>query len=201
MQAWFRSIGRTAAPVFCGLVILLAAGCEEPTIKKYSAPAEKSDVSSSRLADYKLPEGWTRLPKAVEFSVATFQVADGNILVTLSRFPGDAGGLPANIARWRGKLGLKDEPGPNKNGVQELKADGQPVSYVDLTGALQSDDVKNGLRKDSPSRILGAIVRPANSSVTWVLKMQGTPEAVGRHKAEFEAFVQSMKFGMGAYDG
>jgi hypothetical protein len=190
-----RRIRRAITVVLYAVMLLTTAGCEDPPeIKKYSAKLDKSEESRSRLASYTLPAGWKRSAEPKQMVTAGFQIADaGNVFVTLSRFPGDVGGLVANVNRWRKKVGLQEStPEQIKKDVVELKADGETVSYVDVSGK----DPEN-----VPLRILGALVRPARSPVIWVFTMQGNPEAVGRHKTEFEAFVESVKFGMGANDG
>src|SRR5262249_12854664 len=103
--SWLR---RASAALLCGLTALGIVGCEEsPEIKKYSAPLEKSEPSKSRLASYSKPAGWKRLVEAKKLVTAAFQMADGgDASVTITRFPGDVGGLTANVDRWRAKVGL-----------------------------------------------------------------------------------------------
>ena len=61
-------------------------GCDQPEIKKYSAPREKASPDFTRLASYELPKGWVRQAQPKELSVATFQIGEGDkaIVVTLS---------------------------------------------------------------------------------------------------------------------
>src|SRR5262245_10065121 len=94
----------------CSLVLLGFVGCEKPEIKQYDAARDKQTPDYTRLSDYTLPKGWTRLAQPKDFSVATFQVSrDGKTaLITVSRLPGSGGGLVPNIARWRGKAGMPE---------------------------------------------------------------------------------------------
>jgi hypothetical protein len=177
-----------AAFVLTGLV-----GCDRPEVKQYSAPRDRTAPDNTRLESYRLPDGWTRLTKSVELSVASFQVGNGDkpIIVTVSRFPGKAGGLDANITRWRGKVGLEplDENQAAKD-ILWLKVDGEKTPYVDLANPKKAD----------ADRILGVVAE--RGPVTWFFKMQGAPDKVGQQKAAFEAFVESIKFGgTGANDG
>ena len=140
----------------------------------------------TRLESYALPDGWSRMAKPVELSVASFQVGSGDkpIVVTVSRFPGKAGGLAANITRWRGKVGLPqiDEDQLSKE-MLWLKVEGEKTPYVDIANPQKAD----------ADRILGVVAE--RGPVTWFFKMQGTPAQVDIHKADFEKFVESVKFG------
>jgi hypothetical protein len=189
-----RSSLRSLAVSLAALLGLSTLGCEQTEIKKYTAEKEKTALETSRLAGYDVPKGWQRQEKAKELSVITFTVGEPaeNVYLTVSRFPGAAGGVFANVTRWRKKVGLSDATKEEiEKDVKKLTADGETVQTVDLAKEASG----NG------PRILGAICLPKHSSVTWIFMMHGPAEAVGKHKAEFEAFVQSVKFGMGAYDG
>ncbi len=171
-------------------------GCDQPEIKKYTAPREKAAPDFTRLASYDVPKGWVRQAQPKEFSVATFQVGEGEgekpVVITMSRLPGKAGGLTANIDRWRGKVGL--EPLKNEQELEKsllwLQVDGEKTPYVDLANPAKSD----------ANRILGVVAQ--RGPMTWFFMMQGPPDLVGQRKSEFVSFVESVKFGgTGANDG
>jgi hypothetical protein len=175
-------------------IVLSSLGCEKPQIKRYTAAVEKPPLETSRLAGYETPKGWVRQERPKELSVITFKVGDDAeaVYLTVSRFPGTVGGLYMNVNRWRGKVGLGEAKAEEiDKDVKKLAADGETVHYVDVA----KESAGTG------PRILGALTLPKHSSVSWVFMMTGPADAVERHKAEFEAFVQSVKFGMGAYDG
>jgi hypothetical protein len=177
-----------------GLPLALAlAGCEPPEVKKYNAPSDSPARDFTRLESYRLPDGWVRQEKAKDFSVATFQIGEGDkaVLATVSRLPGRSGGLEANIERWRGKVGLEPlKQDEMQKSLLWLTVDGEKTPYVDLANPAKS----------GTDRILGVVAE--RGPMTWFFKMQGPPEQVGQHKAAFEAFVESVKFGgTGASDG
>jgi hypothetical protein len=184
---------RSILAAFSGLAFVVSLGCDGPEIKKYSAPREKAELDFTRLDSYRLPDDWTRQANPVELSVATFHAGSGDkpVVVTISRFPGKAGGLAANITRWRGKVGLPavDDDQMVKE-LQWLKVDGEKAPYVDLANPNKTD----------VDRILGVVAE--RGPVTWFFKMQGPPNQVAQQKAAFEAFIESVKFGgTGANDG
>ena len=77
--------------------------------------------------------------------------------------------------------------GLEQNVIHEIPVDGKPGHYVDLTGASR--------------RILAVIV--PRGETTWFVKMDGSVDLVGKQKANFEAFVRSLRFdgGPGGKDG
>jgi len=168
-------------------------GCDSAEIKKYTVPREKAATDFTRLDSYRLPPGWTRLAKPVEFILASFQAGGGDkvVMITVSRLPGKVGGLSLNITRWRDKIGL---PAIGEDQMSKemlwLTVGGEKTPYVDLANPM----------KANADRILGVVAE--RGPVTWFFKMQGPPEQVGQQKAAFEAFVESVKFGgTGANDG
>jgi hypothetical protein len=155
-----------------------------------------------------VPEGWTRLPRSkvpnkdpTKEPLATFEIRSGEKVaqVTISRLPGNAGGLNFNIMRWRGQASfpkaaneaeLRKELDQIDKDISIWTVDGIKMAYVDL---LNPD------KKDA-NRILGVVAE--RGSVTWFFKMQGPPDLVEQQKTAFKTFVESIRFGgTGANDG
>ncbi len=126
------------------------------------------------------PEGWRPVAITDGMKVAAFEISEGERKadVSVMPLPGAAGGLLANVNRWRSQVGLEpaSEADP-AHGVGTIEVAGAPAAYVDLAGAEK--------------RILGAIL--VRGDTTWFFKMQGPPELVGKQKAAFEAFVRGAK--------
>jgi hypothetical protein len=139
--------------------------------------------------NYSAPAGWKKVPDA-KMSKATFEVAeDGRrAIVTITPLGGGAGGLEANVHRWREQVGLpKVSDEQARKLVTTLSAAGKEYAYVDLSGSTR--------------RLLVAIVPQGDT--TWFVKMDGPVDLLGKQKASFEAFVQSVRFdgGPGGNDG
>lgn len=165
------------------LAILLAAGtlaftaCQRAEIRVYRAPREKP-----ALADL-VPSHWQQLA-AGPMQQAKFQILRENqtVEVTLSIFPGDAGGLLANINRWRGQIGLKEaEPAEVAKLAESFEAAGPDAKIVDMTGT----DAKTS----RPVRLIGAIV--PRGERTWFYKLLGDAELAEREKPAFLKFAQT----------
>jgi hypothetical protein len=137
---------------------------------------------------YKSPPGWHELP-AKGFRVAAFLVAEGDqhADVTVIPFPGDVGGLLANVNRWRNELGLAKIDSDQLKDVSHLKVAGADSPYVDLVGP-----------EAGGRRLRTLAVSVPHAGRTWFFKMHGPADLVGKQKTAFEAFVASVQFPAGA---
>lgn len=154
------------------LVNFLAA--EKPAAPTPASPGQPK---------WTVPEGWKETA-GNQFSLAAFAVSDGkmSIKTTVSRAGGD---LLENLNRWRGQLGL--EPWSKTEMTKSAKilsVDGSDGTLVDLVGT----DSKT----KQPSCTIGVIIPRGDSA--WFFKLTGDVELAQREKANFEAFVQSVKF-------
>jgi len=180
-----------------GVMIAALAGCRSDEIRQYSVASPKAPRDVTRLGHYDLPKGWVRQTPKDKITLAAFRVGEGEQAadITITRLQGHAGGLEANVERWRVKS-LKLEPLKNPKDAKELaqavKVAGKDAHAVDLTGSEQVPAEQR--------RIVGVMVFAG--PVSWFFKMQGPVDFVGEQKKAFEAFVESIEFGAtGANDG
>src|SRR5207248_6044588 len=121
------------------------------------------------------------------FRAASFRVRDGDRTAEASAtpFPGPAGGLLANVNRWRKEVNLGDAT--EEQILKESKTvevAGESARYVDLLGP-ESDGPKR-------QRTLGVIL--PRGDTTWFFKLRGPADLVAKQQAAFEAFVRSVRF-------
>ena len=131
---------------------------------------------NQRLAD---------IVRIVELLLAKFLLAgqgDSRAEVTVSVFPGDVGGLRANVNRWRRQLGLS-EVGEAElpRLVSSLDVDGSKAMLVDMSG----QDAKTGKK----ARLIGVIL--PRGGETWFYKLMGDETVAAEQKAAFIKFVQT----------
>ena len=104
--------------------------------------------------------------------------AKGQAAVTISIFPGETGGLRANLDRWRRQIGLGPVTDAELLQVQvPLDLPDTKATVVDMTGPEQ--------------RIVVALVARGDS--TWFIKLLGEKSAVGAEKSAFLEFVKTAK--------
>jgi hypothetical protein len=102
--------------------------------------------------------------------------------LSITAFPGDTGGLLANLNRWRGQVSLPP--------LAEAQL-GASVEHLDL-GTLHADVVDfAGSANGAPTRLLGAIV-PLNGE-TWFFKLLGPDALVAQEKPAFLEFLRTVR--------
>ena len=185
------------------LTALLFGGCKDRQITAYRAPKDPAPAvmpaatpapggdmaatavpTGSDTLAWTAPAHWTAKP-AGPMRKGSFAVkgADGTEAdLSITAFPGDTGGLLANLNRWRGQLALPPLAASQLDGALEhLDGTGLHFEVVDFTGTA------NG----APTRILGAVLsRPGE---TWFFKLMGPDALVAAQKDSFRDFLRTVK--------
>ncbi len=97
----------------------------------------------------------------------------------ITAFPGDTGGMHANINRWRGQIGLPSA------GIKEVES---ALERIDSNG-LHIDVVE--LIGPGGIRLLGAIV--PHGAETWFFKLTGPDALIARERAAFREFILTIR--------
>jgi hypothetical protein len=164
-----------------------------PTSAPPSAHMASTNVRESRGSpvqpkpEWTAPPSWKEAPGS-QMLLAKFIVTgqpEGKAEVTVSAFPGGAGGMLANINRWRDQLKLQpiEEPDLDKL-ITSLDLPSGKAMLVDMTGT----DAKTG----QPARIIGAIQE--REGMTWFYKLMGNEQIAAREKAAFIDFLKTIKY-------
>lgn len=157
-----------------------------PDISAAPAGPVPSAASRAGTPQWEAPSGWKEVPGG-QFLVAKFMITGeggGQAAVNVSQSAGDGGGLPGNVNRWRGQLGLPPLDTQTIADSFDNPTPGWPRYLVDITGT----DAKTG----KPARLVGAIV--PQSAQTWFYKLMGDPNVVAAQKDAFARFVQGVKY-------
>lgn len=125
-----------------------------------------------------LPEGWREVEPSQ--MVRRAFAAGEDVQVTVTSFPGDVGGLEANVARWRQQAGLPPATQAGALGEQrfDITVADRPATLVDLTGETQ--------------RLVVVMIEVDGAS--WFIKMFGPNDAVVAELDKFRPFLQSISF-------
>jgi hypothetical protein len=188
---------RRRLPFLLLLTLLpLLPACREPRVEHYRVPKETAimPASDKAMASATVPTGraqliWTTPDHWVAKEAGPMRkgsyaivTTDGEADLSITAFPGDTGGLAANLNRWRGQIGLAPLTSTQlEESLLHLDANGLHFDVVDFTGEA------GGV----PVRILGAVLnRPGE---TWFFKISG-PEAVAAgEKPAFINFLKTVK--------
>lgn len=151
-----------------------------------TTPAEPAPASDSR-PPWEVPASWQEVPPTQMLLAKFITKGEGEAKadITVSSFPGETGGLLANVNRWRGQLELDmvDEK-ELKDLVQSLELAAGKATLVDMEGT--------DARTRGKARLVGIVF--ALQGRTWFFKLVGDASVVEREKAAFLKFVQSAKF-------
>ena len=187
--------------LFAALCLLLSA-CEPAEVTVYEVPKEES---SNRLASasggpeipaedgevlWQAPDHWQTLaPTAFRKGNYLYTSnSGGRVEITVSSFPGDVGGLLANVNRWLGQAGLDPiDQAQLMELVEPGNVKGRPVVTVDLKADNPTPD---------SDRIYASVVEFGGES--WFFKMTGPHEAVESQIPAFNDMVQDLQFVTGA---
>jgi hypothetical protein len=168
------------------LVDMVSAGPSLPAGHPPVGPAAGRASPERPPLKYNVPDGWKEVPSQSAFRVASFEVVvdDQRADVSVSPLTGSAGGLAANVNRWRDQLGLPPVDAPAlRDSLQQIDVAGAPAQLVHLVAP-----------ESQPNRqaILGAVLQRGDQ--TWFFKMSGPADLVASQRAAFESFVRSVQF-------
>ena len=97
----------------------------------------------------------------------------------ISLLGGAAGGLLANVNRWREQVGMPPiDDAQLREDLRPIEVAGSPAHLVELVG--------------SESATVGVILEQGSQS--WFFKMTGPSDVVVGQKAAFESLVRSVRF-------
>lgn len=183
--------------------VLFAAGCSRDEVAHYRVPKAgpaaspamagtgsaadaplppPPDVSATGSLQWTLPKGWTESRSGGGMRYATLKpTAPGKIEVSVTVFPGAAGGEIANVNRWRNQIGLPpvDEATLAKDRRPLKSAAGQIATF---------DYTSDG--KDRTRLVAGILSAGGNS---WFVKMVGDAGPVAASRAEFVRLLESLR--------
>lgn len=177
--------------------LLMLSGCNDPEVQVYDVSKE-ANTATRNLAQSALPPAdaaqpdWT--PASAWEVLAPNQIRKGNYRVsdehgtaeiTVTSFPGDTGGLLANVNRWLGQAGL------SPIGANDL----DPITkFQELDNSVTATlvDLKSTSETPESTRIVAAIVPYAGQS--WFFKMSGPHDTVESQVPAFEEMVADISF-------
>jgi hypothetical protein len=141
-------------------------------------PGMAEAAQSAGKLQFQTPAGWQKKqPSGIRKAELTYTGDDGSATITVTVFPGDVGGLLANINRWRGQVEL---PAITTNDLPQFTTtrtiSNHRATYVRLPGESKS--------------ILGGLL-PFHGK-TWFFKMNGETAAVLAQETALLQFLDSV---------
>lgn len=175
-------------PAFVDFLKSLRFEAPSPTqIASAEKPASantKTVPAASDAPKFQVPSNWQQKPPS-QMVTAAYAVSgpEGQGDIMISKFPGDVGGLIANVNRWRGQLGLASLPDAEaQKSAEMVEIDGKKNAYmVDLKGT--------NARTGKAARMVALGV--PRGGETWFYKLIGDDALVAKEKDTFLKFVVS----------
>ncbi|MFT5171522.1 MAG: hypothetical protein ACI9BD_001299 [Candidatus Marinamargulisbacteria bacterium] len=166
----------------------LLGGCKNEGVRVYNAPKDMILASAQNQGlpfTFSAPQNWTYAPGS-GMRLGTFSVTnkEGSAELTLTSLYGEAGGLLANVNRWRGQLKLGSvESGSLARHVQSLDISHHPIQLVDLEERTQHEKKK---------RFLVGVME--NGTQTFFFKLVGHHGVIETEKKTFLDFLKTVHF-------
>lgn len=191
----FRWSGSAA---LSAMMLVCLGACEKEPIRAYRAPkdppppmretADTTDQQGARAqldanVVWDVPASWTQDPSPREMRVATFLApVEGQdaVEVVLTSFPGDVGGLLANVNRWRGQVGLG--PVAADDLVNHLAIGAGDFGQFIMVREIGENDMK----------VVGASVKPGDGRM-WFVKMLAHKDVCDAIEPEFLSLVRTIR--------
>lgn len=141
-------------------------------------------VSQTNALTWTAPAHWqARAPGSIRKGSFTITGEGGATAdLSITAFPGDTGGLHANVNRWRGQIGLAPVDNAEvEKSIEHLDANGLHMEVVEMVGPSGNP----------PTRLLGAIV--PHQGETWFFKLTGPDALVASQREAFRTFLSTVK--------
>ncbi|MBC8074176.1 MAG: hypothetical protein IAG13_38005 [Deltaproteobacteria bacterium] len=159
-------------------------------------PTGKRRTEQAEELAFEVPEEWETQKVASPMRKAQFVVPGpgGDAEMVVFRFAGGAGGVDANIARWKGQF--KPPEGKGLDDIttkREFEAGGLKVTMIDITGHFAAPDMPGSttIVDGADYRMLASIVE--GSGDPFFFKMLGPAKTVDVWAASFEAGLKAAK--------
>lgn len=187
-----------------GALVLALSGCDSDALRVSLVPKRQATPATNPGAPpghaghggaatpslhWTLPEGWSQSPPeagSMRYATLHAPAPQGQLDVGVFRFGGEAGGILANVNRWRAELSLA-EVGEGELGAVLTPLEGKPGVYaIDWTGA------------DGERGLLAAIVSLPQE--TWFFKAPGAAPQLQACRDEFLLLLGSLHLASGDHD-
>ena len=170
---------------FLGLArsLRLAHGHDEVS-EAHEPAAEPASAPAGRLT-WTAPAGWDEQPRRMMREVTFALPGGGECYVT--RLTGDAGGLRANLDRWRNQVGREPLTNEEFAGLARVEMLDQSVPVLELEGSFTGMD---GVTLAGQGLLGAACIRGQDS---LFVKLTGPEAVVLAERANFRAFLGSLE--------
>jgi len=156
---------------------------------EHASHSQSETVSGDDKIRWTVPESWVEQPpSSMRIGSFTYGAKNGQAVdISVVALPGDAGGLLANVNRWRSQIELSplDDAGLQK-AMQKLPLADREIVMVEFVSA---DNLIEGTYK---IRLVAAVLLVEDTS--YFFKMTGEDSAVNENGGQFIGFLETLTF-------
>ena len=154
-----------------------------PKSTEMSVKSELGLIQSTELFSWNVPDNWIQA-NTTPFSQANYLIPspEGSADITVSYFEGNAGGIEANINRWRMQLGLQELSKEQIDLIGETFS--SKIGQYTIYKIINPDNNKSGF--------LCSIIPTKNHTI--FIKLKTYPETIDYLKEQFIKFSSSFDY-------
>lgn len=161
--------------------------------------AAEGTGAAPAIVTYDAPAGWvqetpSRRERTAQFQLPASEGSSGPGELAVYYFGPNAGGVEANLARWRGQFTTADgQPVPDSVVTRDaFEANGLKVTYYEVLGQYHAGMMAGGAGSEPQAncRLLGAIVETPDGP--WFFKATGPDATMQAQRANFRKFLESV---------
>ncbi|MFT5051231.1 MAG: hypothetical protein ACI8QZ_002642 [Chlamydiales bacterium] len=161
-------------------------------MREPSAPAAPQDgPNSAQGLSWETPEGWVRGGERQMRLVTLMPESAPDVECYVTFLPGQAGGVHANINRWRGQMGQSELTLEDIDALPVYQVLGSEAVFIEIEG----DFVGMSGNETSDAGFLGLIGSAGTG--TLFVKMTGSGDVIRAEKQHFIDFCESLSVDQG----
>lgn len=149
--------------------------------------------SSGESLQWTVPEGWVELnPSSMRIANLGIE-GESSVECYVTRLSGAAGGLDANLNRWRGQLSLPPYTAEEISALPTMEILGDDAVLAEMEGTYSG---MGGSAPQDGFALFGAVAQAGGAS--YFVKMTGPSDVLQRERENFKIFCTSLNLGSGA---
>jgi len=168
--------------ILCSILLFSCNKNNSVTAYKIRSPQPTAIDNIPKQLNWTKPKGWIQKP-ATNMRLASFEVSDSNESiadVSITMFPGNVGGIKANVNRWRGQIDLlpQNEEDIMKNVIKE---------FHPFLGECFIFKLENNINNKAIT-----VIMSEQNSQTLFIKISGSIQTLSAVEEEFGYFYKSL---------
>ncbi len=186
----------TRAILVITILLLALTACSPPAeINPHERRTYNNAGRYNGRVDYKVPNYWHAVAPSVPMRIDEYEIADPKLkqsaVMAVYIFPGNAGGVDSNIARWKAQF--KNDSHLKVGQEEQFNLGDLPITTITISGTyLKPTDLMDpkSPKTEVPNQALTTAIVELRSQV-WFFKLIGDAELVRSENKNFNKMIDS----------